>query len=185
MQQWPVINPSTGNPTDYHSALSIQLCELAEVGFFNMSDETWTYDYYSEEQRDRLNKKILDRFYFREIGIVPPGKWKREFLRKLNEIMPKYKPLYKAVEDGINIIADSDEYGKSRDIFSEFPATMLGDNQDYASTGRDRQYERVKVANAVDAFDKVRARYTDVDVMILDELESMFSSLLTVSINGY
>ena len=185
MTEWPSINPSTGFPTDYHGVVSVQFGELVEVGFIDLVADDWAYDAYSEEQRARLNEKITNRFYFREIGIVPPGRWKREFLRKLNEIMPKYKLLYKALDDGVNVLADSDEYGKSRDIFSEFPATMLGDNQDYASNGRDRQYERVRLAPTVDAFEAVRSRYADVDVMILDELEVLFSSLLTVSMSGY
>ena len=121
----------------------------------------------------------------RDIGVIPPGLWKREFLRKMNEIMPKYKPLYKALDDGANILQTGDQYGKSRDIFSEFPATMLGDNQDYASNGRDREYENVAQGDWVDKAMQIAERYTDIDVMILKEIEPLFSCLLTVSMNGY
>lgn len=185
MENWPPLNSATGYPTDYHAVMSISLGELIEAGVVDFNSPDWQWDYYDAAQRDRLNKKITDRFYFREIGIIPVGRWKREFIRKMNEIMPKYKPLYKALEEGANILTDEDEWAKSRDIYSEFPATMLGDNQDYASNGRDRQSERQKIGPFVDASERIANRYNDVDVLILNDMDSMFSSLLTVSMNGY
>jgi hypothetical protein len=165
--------------------MTITLGELMECGVVDFSAPEWDFDKYDQEQHERLVAKITDRFYFREIGILPVGRWKREFLRNLNEIMPKYKPLYKALADGANILTDEDEWSKSRDIYSEFPATMLGDNQDYASNGRDRQSERQRIGSFAEAAERIASRYNDVDVLILNEIDSMFSSLLTVSMNGY
>ena len=82
---------------DFHSVYSIQLCELIEGGWIDFSDESWDFDSYQREgvendreQRDRFWLKFMKRYYWREIGIIPPGQWKWEVLRKLNEIMPKY-----------------------------------------------------------------------------------------------
>ena len=128
---------------DYHSVYSIQLCELINGGWIDFNDESWDFDSYNAEQRNRLWDKFEKRFYWREIGIMPPGQWKWELLRKLNEIMPKYKPAYEALENGQNIFQHYGEYGKSRNIYSDFPQTMLGDNEDYASNGTDRQHEEI------------------------------------------
>lgn len=170
---------------DWHAVTTIQLGELIECGVVDFKDPSWHWDAYSEEQYERVCEKITNRYYMREIGVIPPGVWKREFLRKMNEIMPKYKPLYKALENGADIMQTGDQYGKSRDIFSDFPATMLGDNQDYASNGRDREYENVTQGDWIEKATQIAERYNDIDVMILKEIEPLFSCLLTVSMNGY
>ena len=116
---------------------------------------------------------------------MPPGRWKAQLIQKLNEIMPKYKPLYKLVAEGIDPLQVSNEYGKSRDIFSEFPQTMLSGNSDYASTGNDRQYERITEGDVVEKFAAIRDRLQSVDAMVLDELETLFSCLFTANMNSY
>ena len=176
---------------DYHSSYSIQLCELINSGMIDFSDESWDFDSYQREgiendreQRDRFWMKFEKHFYWREIGITPPGQWKWELLRKLNEIMPKYKPAYKALDNGQNILQHYGEYGKSRNIYSEFPQTMLGGNEDYASNGTDREHEEIYLGDWMEQIDKLK-NYDDIDVCILKELESMFSCMFTVSVNGY
>ena len=184
---------------DYHSVYSIQLCELINGGWINFDDESWDFDSYKKtivvdgkeiidendrKQRDRLWDKFEKRFYWREIGITPPGQWKWELLRKLNEIMPKYKYAYHLLDEGIDILQTYAEYGKSRSIFSEFPQTMLGGNEDYASNGTDREHEQIYLGNWIDTIEKLIS-YNDIDVMILMELETMFSCMFTVNVNGY
>lgn len=174
------------NKADYHDVVTVTLGELIEGGMVDWDAPDWQFDSYSEEQHNRLVEKIENRYYFREIGILPPGKWKREFLRKLNEIMPKYKFLYEQLENGVNILQERDEYGKARNVYSDFPATQLGgENQDYATNGNDTEFENIRNGNFLDRAIQIQKRYNDVDVMILDDLESMFSSLMTVSMNGY
>ena len=41
------------NIPDYHSVYSIQLCELINDGWIDFSDESWDFDSYNEEQRNR------------------------------------------------------------------------------------------------------------------------------------
>lgn len=169
---------------EYHASYSIQLCELINGGFVDFESDEWDFDYYNEEQKVRLWKKFKRRFYFREIGITPPGRWKWELLRKLDEIMPKYKPLYEMLDNGQNILQHYGEYGKSRNIFSEFPQTQLGNNEDYASNGTDRENEEIYLGDWIEQTSKIK-NYNDVDIMILNELETMFSCMFTVNINGY
>lgn len=169
---------------DYHAVYSVQLCELINGGLIDFSSTEWDFDSYNEEQRNRLWEKFKNRFYYREIGIIPYKRWKTELLRKLNEIMPKYKPAYKALEDGQSIFQTYGEYGKSRNIHSEFPQTLLGGNQDYASNGTDKQHEEIYTGNWMEQIAKLKA-YDDVDIMILNELETFFSVMFSVNLNGY
>ena len=144
------------NRPDFHAVVTIQLCELIEAGFFDLSRPDWDFGpKFSAEQHAQLCKKITDHYYYREIALTPPGIWKREFLRKMNEIMPKYMAWYEVVAtdemrvghsyDYINGTADTkdtatrtdltgrnsdeshkdDDYYKSRNIFSDFPQTAL------------------------------------------------------------
>ena len=180
---------------DYHSTVTIQLSELIDdnwVKWYSISedgeivpDPDWVWDYYNLEQYKRLCDKFNSRFMFDEISMLPPGKWRQQLIRKINELMPKYKPLYKMIDDGIDPLQVGNEYGKSRNIFSEFPETLLNGNSDYVSTGTDREYEVIKQGNLVEQLEDYAKRYYDIDVMILNELEIMFTSLYSVSTNGW
>ena len=145
---------------DWHA---IQLGQLVEYGFVSW-DESWAWDWYDEEQRDRWQSLFEGRYWWREIAIVPPGRWKQQLLQKLNEAMPKYKPLYKMAADGLDPLQASNEYGKSRDIFSEFPQTMLSGD----------------IMGKFAAMEKFRT----VDQMLLDEVEPLFSCLFTTNVNS-
>lgn len=99
------------NVPDYHAVVTIQLCELIDAGFFDLSRSDWDFGpKFTQEQHAQLCKKITDHYYYREIALVPPGIWKREFLRKMNEIMPKYIPWYKMVAERYEQLGHSFDY---------------------------------------------------------------------------
>lgn len=178
MQMW-------NGDRDIHSVVTIELCELVEAGLFDWeNDEELKWDAYDEEQYSRVCKKFVNRYFHREVGIVPFGLWRLEYVRKMNEVMPKYKLLYKALEE-FDFMADSDEYGKYRTIGSDFPQTMLSGNSDYASTGTDHEFETIKRGEQLDKLLKFARDYDDVDVMILNDMETLFSCMFTVSVNGW
>lgn len=174
--------PEVGN--ERYDYMTITLGEWHELGFYKpLEDDSWRFDAYSDEQYARLCTKFLNRFYDREVSITVPGRWKRAYLRKLDEIMPKYKLLYARVEQGLNPLQESRDREKSRDIFSDFPETMLSGNSDYASTGNDREADTMHEGGAVDRAMQFAREYVDVDAMILDELERvLFTSILTPTV---
>lgn len=53
------------------------------------------YPIWDEEYRAVLNKKIVDHYYFREIGMETPGLFRFYLNRTMHEIMPYYNQLYK------------------------------------------------------------------------------------------
>lgn len=180
----PRINPyEPSAPTpEFHAVITVSLGELVEDGFIDWNDPSWHWDSYDETQYQRLCTKIETHYWDREIGVLPPGAWKREFIRKMNEIMPKYKLAYQAASDGITLMRTGDDYGKSRTIGSNFPATQLKPNQDYASDASDNEYENVREGDYFDRMERLKA-YDDIDLKIINEMESMFSCLMTVNIN--
>lgn len=173
------------NHPDYHAVVTIQLCELANDGFFDLTRSDWDFGpKFSAKQHADLCKKITNHYWFREIALVPPGIWKHEFLRFMNEIMPKYMPWYKLVNGDMEI-GQSSEWYKSRNIFSDFPQTSLaGNNQDYASNGNDYEFERINTADPLELASRIRT-FDNIDATIIAEMEPLFSCLFTVNINGW
>lgn len=170
---------------DFHSVVTIQLCELIDAGFCDETLTGWEWPKYSDEQDSRLRKKIVDHYLYREISLVPPGLWKHEFIRKMNEIMPKYVPLYKLLNEQPELFGGSSDYYKARNVYSDFPQTQLsGSNGDYASSGNDMESQRIRQADVLDIAKRLDS-YNDVDLMIIEDMQTMFSSLMTVSINAF
>lgn len=78
---------------------------LVESGFDVGLNE---YPIWDEEYRAVLNKKILDHYWFREIGQETPGLFKFYLNRTMNEIMPYYNQLYKTTILEYNPIHNAD-----------------------------------------------------------------------------
>ncbi len=171
------------NRDERYDYMTITLGEWYEMGFYDPSDDSWRFDAYDDTQYERLCKKFLDRYYYREVSIPLPAQWKRAYMRKLNEIMPKYKLLYARVEQGVNPLQEGRDRAKSRDIFSDFPETMLSGNSDYASTGTDRESDVMHEGDAADMSGKFASAYNDVDALILNELEhTLFTGIMVPTI---
>ena len=167
----------------WRSPISLVLGELIEDGLINFSEEVWDFDSYDAEQRDRIYTKLEARYRYRSIGIIPLARWRRRLIGQLNESMDKYKWAYKALEDGIDPLQVAGRYRKYRNIDSDFPQTLLSENQDYASFGTDFEEEEITQGDWLEFLQKLK-KSKGVDELLLDELEGLFSSLMTVSING-
>lgn len=182
MPKMPIPDWKTFETTDrreYHGAFTITLMQLLDdSGFAEYFAFKWAeFDAYDEEQRARLLKKFHARFDYREIGMLPVRRWCERLFGKLDEIMPKYKPLYQAISDGVTTLTAGDEWHKRRDAYSSFPQTRFAsDNQDYATSGTDLEYETVRDYGLLDVGERIEA-YNDVDTMILNELELLFMVL--------
>lgn len=196
-QDWETFNPETDWNTselmDYtyqdetHAVYTIQLFDLVQSGVFDWEREelNWKAAAYDEEQYTRLCAYFIERFRFREISMLPILEWMYALRRKLiYELMPKYKPLYERVADGINPLAGENEYYKNRTIESAYPETLLSENADYITDGRDEEYQRIKENGLVNQLTDFAERYKGVDELILDELEIMFISMYTTNVNG-
>ena len=171
---------------EFHARISYTLGELIEDGGIDWADPTWHWDSYNDEQYQRVCKKIENHYYDREISVIPISRWKRHLLRIINEIMPSLKPLYKAIELNPDIIlADSNTYHKARTVLSDFPASQLSEEQDYASSATDNQSETVTNGNFLEKAAIIEKKFTDIDMIIIRKINTCFSTIISPITNAY
>ena len=72
------------------------------------------YPIYDESHRETLNNMIINHYLMSEIGQETPALFKLYLNNTMNEIMPKYNILYRAV----------DEYVKRQSILSDVDLTI-------------------------------------------------------------
>ena len=191
METSDMISPFVPGETtpDYHAVTTITLGELLVPGGIDWTTPQWSWrdDAYDDTQYSRCCAKIENRYYDRELGVMPPGRWRRHLLRLIAEIMPVLKPLYELAAGNPGIfMTDADTWHKTRTVFSDFPATQLAPGQDYASNATDMEYETVTNGNYMDKVKAIRqGDYVDIDVLLLEHINACFSPLWTVGINNY
>lgn len=191
METSDMISPFVPGETvpDYHAVTTITLGELLVPGGIDWTSPQWSWrdDAYDDTQYSRCCAKIENRYYDRELGVMPPGRWRRHLLRLIAEIMPVLKPLYELANGNPGIfMTDADTWHKTRTVFSDFPATQLANGQDYASNATDMEYETVANGNYMDKVKAIRqGDYVDIDVLLLEHINTCFSPLWTVNINNY
>lgn len=171
----------------FNAVYTIQLGELVESGVFDwsMRELDWSAAAYDEIQYERVCSYFIERYYYREISLEPFAEWARILKRKLVfELMPKYAPLYKRVSEGINPLSGENEYYKNRTIQSAYPETLLSDNADYITDGRDEEFQRIKENGLVESVTGYAEMYKGVDELLLDDLESMFVCMYTTNVNA-
>lgn len=172
---------------EWNAVYTIQIGELIACGVFDWSNSLldWSGAAYDEAQYDRVCDYFIERFYYREISLEPFEEWARTLHRKLVfELMPKYKPLYERVAEGINPLSGENEYYKNRTINSAYPETQLSGNSDYVTDGRDEEFQRIKEKDYIEATAQYAESYKSIDEMMLDDLETMFISMYTTNINA-
>ena len=64
------------------------------------------YPVLSEDDRDRINRKIIQRYWFNEIGQETTGQFAWMLNESMNRIMPYYNQLYKAKIDNARNLLD-------------------------------------------------------------------------------
>lgn len=181
----PPYEPVDG-PKEWYAVYTIQLGELIENGLFDWSNDNldWSSAAYDETQYQRVCEYFNQRFYYREISIIPYLEWITYLKRKIVfELMPKYKPLYERMAEGMNPLSNENEYYKNRTIESAYPETLLSGNSDYITDGKDEEFQRIKEGNLVDAYVNYTERFKAVDEAMLDELESLFISMYSLNMN--
>ena len=140
------------------SVYTITIRNLLDNGY-----KLFDFDYpiFDESYRSVLEKKIIDRYYFREIGLETPGQFKHYLKMRLNEIMPYYNQLYKSEgimnKEGFNPLYNLDttetqtrtvsqeteatqtgstdviSESTGKNVFQDTPQNRLGNTTDYAS----------------------------------------------------
>lgn len=77
-----------------NTQVTVELRQLVESGV-----DVWAFDYpsyYEGQEKKAFEKKVLDHFWLRQIGLETPGRWLHYFRSRMREIMPYYIQLYKS-----------------------------------------------------------------------------------------
>jgi hypothetical protein len=211
------LETATGKP-EWHALYTVVLGSLVEDGVFDWSkpELDWSSAAYDAEQYERVCSYFIERYRYNEISMLPVKEWMLSLRRRLvYELMPKYRILYaeEAKKYGLDTgwretgwdtnsqVSHDDDFYKGRAITSDYPETLLSQNADYASDGRDEENERVKDTTHTlnSSYEKVRETdtrerlenlelyleaFAQLDKRLLDELEIMFIQIYTANVNG-
>lgn len=95
------------------------------------------YPIFDENYREPLNRKIINHYYFREIGFETAELFKRYLNNTMNEIMPYYNQLYKSELLEFNPFYNVDKTvtaDKNNNSVSDFVGNISGKNTQTADT---------------------------------------------------
>ena len=105
-----------------NSKVTLELRDLVENGV-----KSWDFDYpsfYQEEEKTTFEKKVIDHYYFRQLGQETTGRWLHYFRTRIREIMPYYKQLYESVK----IMEGLDDPFANLDVTETFSQITQGEN---------------------------------------------------------
>ena len=95
------------------------------------------YPIFDENYRESLNQKIINHYYFREIGMETAELFKRYLNNTMREIMPYYNQLYKSELLEFNPFYNVDKTvtaDKNNNSVSDFVGNISGKNTQTADT---------------------------------------------------
>lgn len=177
--------------------VTIELREVVkDTDIFDRCDP---FPIWSEDHRGELEKKIIERYYFRQIGFETVGRFKFYLNVRLREIMPRMNKLYKTTIYKYNPIenynmeegntTDREANGESLGKFSETPQGELqnlidGKYLTNATHGTDKskgkenysgwRHGNIGVTTTQQMIEQERKITIDLDVMIIEELKDLF-----------
>lgn len=162
------------------------------------------YDLFDEEYKPILEQKIIDHYYFSEIGAETPARFLHNLKVKMREILVYYNPLYETTRLEQRILDNYDvtetmtrntslasaTASTSKDVISDTPQSALG-LTDYATSKVDglgsgtvdnegtEDWTRTMTGNIgvqtdADAVEKYRKTLINVDMMIIKDLSVLF-----------
>ena len=133
------------------SKYTTELRYLIQSGFdLGLND----YPIFEESYRSKLNEKILNHYYMREIGFETAGLFKRYLNVKMNEIMPYYNQLYLSAQiefDPLETYSTNEQYerettgdntsqdeGENKSLQNDTPMGSLQNpfSENYATTSQ-------------------------------------------------
>lgn len=177
--------------------VTIELREVVkDCDIFDRCDPFPIWD---EDHRGELEKKIIEHYYFRQIGFETVGRFKFYLNTRLREIMPRYNKLYKTTIYKYNPIENynmeegsTDKREGSADSLSKFSETPQGELQNLidgkyltnASHGTDKssatdnhtawRHGNIGVTTTQQMIEQERKVTIDLDVMIIEDLKDLF-----------
>ena len=177
--------------------LTMELREVVkDCDIFDRCDPFPIWD---ENHRGELEKKIIEHYYFRQIGFETVGRFKFKLNTRLREIMPRMNKIYVTTQYKYNPIenynmeeqgtdkrnANSETLGKYNDTpGSELDGLLEGKYVTNATHGTDKssgeenhyftRHGNIGVTTTQQMIQQERDITIDLDMMIIDELKDLF-----------
>ena len=154
---------------------------------------------WNEDHRGELEKKIIEHYYFRQIGFETVGRFKFMLNTRLREIMPRMNKLYKTTLFKYNPIENYNMEEKGTDKreaksegLGKFSETPQGEIQNVidgkyltnasqatdSNEGKEEHYftrhGNIGVTTTQQMIEQERKIIIDLDMMIINELNDLF-----------
>lgn len=177
--------------------VTIELREVVKDS--DIFDRCDPFPIWDEDHRGELEKKIIEHYYFRQIGFETVGRFKFYLNTRLREIMPRYNKLYKTTLFKYNPIENynmeegsTDERTADAETLSKYSETPQGPLQDIidgkyltnANHGTDKhkgkdthsawRHGNIGVTTTQQMIEAERKIIIDLDLMIIEELKDLF-----------
>lgn len=127
---------------------TVELGELVESGV-----DIWAFDYpsfYEGEAKKAFEKKVIDHYYFRQIGQETVGRFLHMFRSRMNDIMPFYIKRYESVKL-MDEVGDPFEAYNLTETFAETrtgKGKLTGSTTDQSTSSSDNSTEGSSDKNA-------------------------------------
>lgn len=181
-----------------NSGVTIELRELIAGGI-----DIWDFDYpsyYEGDAKKEFEQKVIDHYFFRQIGQETPGRWLHYFRTRIREIMPYYIQRYKSVDllmdagdplESYNLTEtlkeESSSQSGSENRFSSTPQGSIENIDDYmteasktnADGSGNREYTlhrhgNIGVQPLGQEINVYRSALINVDLEVIEELKDLF-----------
>lgn len=120
------------------------------------------YPIFDETYRAILNNKIIQHFYFREIGFETVALFKNRLNTKLNEIMPYYNEMYSVQKSIISpLLTDLYEETFDRNSTEDGTTTMKGQTSDSESVDGITEAEGATSQHTTGSSDKINTEHSE------------------------
>lgn len=134
------------------------------------------FPFYDDTKREEWEYNFILNFYTREISAETVGLWKLWLNQKLNKIMPKYNPLYKAFADGFSAF-----YTMST---NESTAGNESNENTTSTTGKGTGHSQTNSNGQDDSTTKTTTKHSDTPQGSVTDLDSgLYMSDATITDN--
>ena len=123
--------PLFNHPYD-NTKVTVELREIVESGV-----NIWDFDYphfYTGDEKTAFEKKVIDHYYFRQIGQETVGRWLHYFRSRMREIMPYYIQLYDTVKIMEELPNPFDNVDVTETTIEERTGTTTGETETTATS---------------------------------------------------
>lgn len=150
---------------DYTTKVTVELRDLVKSGI-----DIWDFDYpsyYEGEQKAAFERKVLEHYWFRQIGQETPGRFIAMFRSRIRDIMPYYVQLYKSVALMDSIEDPFESYNLTETFEQETTGSGSSSNQTTANMSRSGSSE-----SETESTDKSTEKFSDTPQGTIENLDT-------------